>query len=251
MWVFLGGSLLLRYLKIGDSSSILTMLAQVFVLGGGVILASVLLDSTLLYRTWILTPLNFLRVNVLEGISLFYGSSPWHWYLSQGLPILFGVYLPLVIRGSWRAWRATAGLNASLKRQVLMLSCWMLVVYSSLQHKEWRFLYPILYPLLAFAGDELYNFTHSAAGWRKSKTAVTVVTVLVVINAIMAWYTTQVHQRGVVDVMNWIQQEARAGQIRSVGFIMPCHSTPWQSSVHQRGSGPLNMWFITCEPPLG
>ncbi|KAG0244077.1 glycosylphosphatidylinositol anchor biosynthesis [Actinomortierella wolfii] len=61
-----------------------------------------------------------------------------------------------------------------------------------------------------------------------------------------------VHQRGVVDVMNWIRQETHAGNVTSLGVLMPCHSTPWTSSVHH----PLfqdrsKTWFITCEPPLG
>jgi phosphatidylinositol glycan class B len=220
---------------------------------GGAILGSAVLDSTLLYDDWVFTPLNFLRVNVLEGISLFYGSSPWHWYLSQGLPLLFGIYLPFVLVGSWRALKSSTGLNASMKHSVLHVSLWMVVIYSSLQHKEWRFLYPILYPLLPFAGDTFYKmFLPIQQDWKKSKARMAVILVgVVVVNAVMAWYTTMVHQRGVVDVMEWVRQEARTGQIQSVGFLMPCHSTPWLSSTHRRNANPLNMWFVTCEPPLG
>ncbi|KAG0013827.1 glycosylphosphatidylinositol anchor biosynthesis [Entomortierella chlamydospora] len=90
----------------------------------------------------------------------------------------------------------------------------------------------------------------SAQGWRQSKSAVAIVVTLVTVNAIMAWYTTLVHQRGVVDVMDWIREEARLGNVQSVGFIMPCHSTPWISSTHTRDSEPVDMWFVTCEPPL-
>ena len=214
---------------------------------------SAVLDTSLLYGRWILTPVNFLRVNVLEGISLFYGSSPWHWYLSQGIPILFGIYIPLVLFGSWKAWNGPqSGLNAGLKHQVLYLCMWALVIYSSLQHKEWRFLYPILYPMLAFGGDALYTFSLSdSRGWRSSKKLVTLVAALIGVNAIMAWYTTSVHQRGVVDVMDWIREKSREGKVDSVAFIMPCHSTPWYSNVHLKNREPLDMWFLTCEPPLG
>lgn len=219
---------------------------------GTAIAGSAILDTTLLYGRWILTPLNFLRVNVLEGISLFYGSSPWHWYLSQGIPILFGIYIPLVLFGSWKAWKVSAsGLNAGLKHQVLYLCIWVLVVYSSLQHKEWRFLYPIFYPMLSFGGDTLYISLSSTQGWRGSKKTMALVLILVVLNAIMAWYTTWVHQRGVVDVMDWIREQAGEGKVQSVGFIMPCHSTPWYSNAHLTNGEPLDMWFLTCEPPLG
>lgn len=209
------------------------------------------MDSTLLYDDWVLTPLNFLRVNVLEGISLFYGSSPWHWYLSQGLPLLFGIYLPFVFQESWYALKSSKGLNASMKHQVLYVSLWMLVVYSSLQHKEWRFLYPILYPLLPFAGASFYKIFLPLQQEKSKTTFAAILLGVVAVNAVMAWYTTLVHQRGVIDVMEWIRHEARTGQIRSAGFLMPCHSTPWLSSTHRRDAEPLNMWFVTCEPPLG
>lgn len=224
-------------------------------LSGGAIVASAVLDKSLLYNEWIWTPINFLRVNVLEGISLFYGSSPWHWYLSQGLPILFGVYIPLVLIGSYRAFQANTGLNAALKQQVLYLSLWVVFVYSALQHKEWRFLYPILYPLLPFAADTVQRLFLSSTDWKRSKSRVAVLMALVIVNGIMAWYTTLVHQRGVVDVMNWVRETSRGagshGQDFSFGFIMPCHSTPWYNSIHLRDAKPLPMWFITCSPPLG
>ncbi|KAG0235233.1 glycosylphosphatidylinositol anchor biosynthesis [Mortierella sp. GBA43] len=157
MWIFLGGSLLVRYCMNGDIKSIITTLASVVVMGGIAILGAAVLDSTLFYDDWVLTPLNFLRINVLEGISLFYGTSPWHWYLSQGLPMLFGIYLPFVLYGSWHALRSNKGLNANMKHQVVYVCLWTLVIYSSLQHKEWRFLYPIVYPLLPFVGEVFYG----------------------------------------------------------------------------------------------
>ncbi|KAL9932066.1 hypothetical protein V8E36_009127 [Tilletia maclaganii] len=45
--------------------------------------------------------------------------------------------------------------------------------------------------------------------------------------------------------------------IHTLGFLMPCHSTPWQSDLHLphlESAGPSgdggNAWFLTCEPPL-
>ncbi|KAF9570767.1 hypothetical protein EC968_001417 [Mortierella alpina] len=207
-----------RYLKKGDMPSFIATILNTAIIGGAAIVGSALLDSTLFYSEWVWTPLNFIRVNILEGIALFY------------------------------------------------------VVYSSLQHKEWRFLYPMLYPLLPYAGDSMYriwllsrtarnrssNRSNSSSTGSipkrrlSSRTAMGLMVVLVVVNAVMAWYTVWIHQRGVVDVMEWIRNQARqADQIRSVGVLMPCHSTPWYSNVHLRHKAPLEMWFVTCSPPLG
>ncbi|CAJ0896072.1 12530_t:CDS:2 [Entrophospora sp. SA101] len=87
-----------------------------------------------------------------------------------------------------------------------------------------------------------------------------------------------VHQRGVVDVMNYFRYElkyqhqqqmlieggglggseigknssgASSGDndvvaIEDIGFLMPCHSTPYYSNLNYN----VTMWFITCEPPI-
>ncbi|KAF9425864.1 hypothetical protein BGZ94_007151 [Podila epigama] len=256
LWMFLGVSLVWSQIRDGKLTRVFSTLWVTALIGGMALLGAAVLDSTLLYHKWTMTPINFLRVNVLDGISLFYGSSPWHWYLSQGLPILFGIYLPLVLLGAWYAYPRTtsAGLNQGLKNQVLQLCLWVLVVYSSLDHKEWRFLYPILYPLLPFGADALYTLflSLSPRGWRHSRLCWAAVVLLVVVNGIMAWYTTLVHQRGVVDVMQWLRTEVKHEKVVSLGVLMPCHSTPWYSSLHiPHATDPVDMWFLTCEPPLG
>jgi GPI mannosyltransferase 3 len=34
----------------------------------------------------------------------------------------------------------------------------------------------------------------------------------------------------------------------SVGFLMPCYSTPWQVYLQRPD---VEAWKLTCEPPLG
>src|SRR5947209_8101186 len=72
-----------------------------------------------------------------------------------------------------------------------------------------------------------------------------------------------VHQRGVVDVTHWLRGEEYAPTINStlenasgakVGFLMPCHSTPWGShlleAVEPKKGSHSKSWFLTCEPPI-
>ncbi|KAG0064799.1 glycosylphosphatidylinositol anchor biosynthesis [Linnemannia elongata] len=224
LWLFLGGSLILGLVYQGRWASIIYTGLNVAVIGSGAIVASAVLDKTLLYNEW-------------------------------GLPILFGIYIPLVLIGSYHTFQASTGFNTNLKRQILYLSLWVVLVYSALEHKEWRFLYPILYPLLPFAADTMQRLFLSSTDWKRSKSRVAAVVALLVVNGVMALYTTLVHQRGVVDVMDWVRETSREapsqGQDLSFAFIMPCHSTPWYSNVHLRDAKPLSMWFITCSPPLG
>ena len=50
--------------------------------------------------TLVITPYNFFHINVYRNYaSLYYGSQPWHWAYSQGLPVMLGLYLPPVLYG--------------------------------------------------------------------------------------------------------------------------------------------------------
>ena len=69
----------------------------------GVITALVLLStSTLLdylfYGKFIIVHWRFLQFNFMQNLSGFYGSHPWHWYLTQGIPVaLFTHLLPFLV----------------------------------------------------------------------------------------------------------------------------------------------------------
>jgi len=53
-----------------------------------------------------------------------------------------------------------------------------------------------------------------------------------------------------VSVMGYLRSLSR-NEIRSIGFLMPCHSTPWQSHLHNPHlDHPGRLWAIGCEPPL-
>lgn len=51
-------------------------------------------------------------------------------------------------------------------------------------------------------------------------------------------------QRGSEDVMIYLSKEAHKGKVRSILFLMPCHSTPYYSTLHHD----LPMWFLDCTP---
>ena len=65
-------------------------------------------------------------------------------------------------------------------------------------------------------------------------------------NVPLALYASIVHQRGVIEVMSYLQQEGLEGRVDGIFFLMPCHSTPLQSHLHLN----VPVKYITCEPPL-
>ncbi|KAK6354352.1 glycosylphosphatidylinositol anchor biosynthesis [Orbilia blumenaviensis] len=196
----------------------------------------------------------FYRMNVSQSISSFYGTSPWHYYYSQGLPLLLTGYLPLAF------YSFCAGLNDpssySPTTHLTRLLGIVPIAFMTTQHKEVRFLYPLLpifHVLIAGVG---------VPGLPKKGTKRWVMVAAILgINIPIAYYTGYVHQRGVVDVVNWLRQEHYSGGTKEVvslggarvGFLMPCHSTPFGSYMWDAAmkDGKPSAWFLTCEPPIG
>ncbi|ORY05367.1 hypothetical protein K493DRAFT_275165 [Basidiobolus meristosporus CBS 931.73] len=232
IWIFLGAILVVKRI-----TYLIPILSRVITIGLLAVAGMVLIDYGF-YGEWVFVPYQFYHFNVTQNISLFYGGHPWHWYLSQGLPIITTTFIPFWIYGVVK----------SKHRELFYAAIWVLVGYSLLAHKEFRFIYIILPILLMYAGHGLAYVVNGK--WRKYKTYVIVF--LAATNIPMAIYMTQVHQRGVVDVMDYLTQEAYRNEanglplLKEIGFLMPCHSTPYYSHLHKN----VDMWFITCEPPL-
>ncbi|XP_026635201.1 GPI mannosyltransferase 3 isoform X1 [Microtus ochrogaster] len=191
-----------------------------------------LIIDRIFFGQWTLVQFNFLKFNVLQNLGTFYGSHPWHWYFSQGFPVVLGSHLPFFVHGCFLAPR---------RLHILLLTVlWTLLVYSMLGHKEFRFIYPVLPFCMVFCG---YSLAHLKA-WRKAA-----LSFLLLSNMLLALYTGLVHQRGTLDVMSHIQQICPRGPdpaSASVFIMMPCHSTPYYSHVHC----PLSMRFLQCPPDL-
>ncbi|KAM9409446.1 GPI mannosyltransferase 3 isoform 1-T4 [Pholidichthys leucotaenia] len=189
----------------------------------------------LYYEKWTLVQFNFLKFNIFHGVADFYGSHPWHWYFTQGFPVVIGAHLPLLLHGCSLAFRRYKILLAAI--------IWTIVVYSLLPHKEFRFIYPVLPLCMIFCGTSLAHLK----SWRQVAAAV-----LLAANLAPALYTGLIHQRGTLDVMTHLQplcnsSSSSTGLQPDVLFLMPCHSTPFYSHIHC----PLKMRFLECPPDLG
>lgn len=272
------------------------------------------------------TPLSFLQTNA-SSISLFYGRSPWHYYLSQGFPILAGPALPYALHGIWKVLRPShdnqgppgkdddskvVRVSSSAARTALALLGWTTAVYSFAGHKEWRFLHPMLPLLHVFAAKSLVDLSSasmsrspgtrgtepSSSNEVKRSSALETATLrhvtdspstdaspastqpkqprnghftpalpfrsahiqlIVLISLPVIVWVTRFHGHAQIEVVRYLHhlglQQRTGGEIllpamRSIGFLMPCHSTPGQAYLHTNlGEGKI--WSLSCEPPLG
>jgi phosphatidylinositol glycan class B len=214
--------------------------------------------DTTFYATFSFTPYTFLVQNVFNSISLFYGANPFHFYLTQALPFTTMTLLPFVLHGLY------TGSKDAKPRLAATVALATIATYSLLGHKEFRFIYPIIPILHCFAASSLVSLSDpspataparpssfSAFSIRPSHAA------LVLASLGPALYLTAFHSLAQVKVMDTLRS-IPITELRSVGFLVPCHSTPWQSHLHRRdleldagGSGDGGRaWFLSCEPPV-
>lgn len=89
-------------------------------------LYSLLFVKTNLTRTlsafqWTMVQFNFLKFNIFYSVADFYGSHPWHWYITQGFAVVIGPHLPLFLHGCSLAFRRYKILLAAV--------VWTLLIY--------------------------------------------------------------------------------------------------------------------------
>lgn len=221
-----------------------------------ILLGSAFVDREF-YKTWTFPALRFLYLNVMQDIATFYGRNRVDYYFTEGLPLLLTTSLPFATLGMWKALQSGpdrpqfAGYTQRQILQTLAIAVTSTVVaFSMIAHKEMRFIYPLLPILHVVAAQPLANF-FSPFPLPRSYWKLGILLLGLVVNVYIAAYVSIVHQRGVVDVMHYLRHEAEMdnGGVRNtaVGFLMPCHSTPWRSHfVHPE----INAWALTCEPPV-
>ncbi|KAI5950339.1 GPI10 [Candida jiufengensis] len=171
------------------------------------------------YREITFPYFNFIEFNYIKNLASFYGVAPWHFYISQALPLMLLTYIPIFLCG--------------LEKSILLVTCIIYIVgFSTIKHKEFRFLMPLSPIFLYFA----------ARGYKKWKWKYLSI-IGIFINVVVALFLSNINERGAIDVVNYLGNK----NADSVFFMTPCHSFPWQSSFHNKE---IQIESLTCLPPL-
>ncbi|KAL9048736.1 MAG: hypothetical protein Q9162_007576 [Coniocarpon cinnabarinum] len=309
IWLVLTTSLVLS----ASQDELIHFLQRLSVFGMIPVVVSTALDR-LYYGEWTIPAARFLGINVVENLSEFYGRNRLDYYITEGLPLLLTTVLPFALVGICRAATGSAQAltsehpaeqdradpqkattsqsvwdNTNAMRSLALTALVVIAAFSCIVHKEVRFLSP-LFPIFAVLSARpicrFFGSGSSLAPETRPKQLIGIA--IAILNACLAAYICTIHQRGVIDVMNYLRgqfyalntdalifgmraagptsalgiigtygsrmfgnqvaQQSEPLHSLSVGFLMPCHSTPWRSHlVHPEIKG----WALTCEPPIG
>jgi len=213
----------------------MTVVIKNYILVGLVVAAAATMLDTYFYGKITFTPLGFLQANIMNDISVFYGTHPLHWYITVGIPVVLGCHLVPFLLGAFKALTYD---RINVEKILLFAVIWTVAILSLVRHKEVRFLLP-LFPMFVYIESSWLSCwsrkAHRLMLW-------IVVVGMVVANGALLVYFGLVHQRGTLDVMKVLAD----GNPRhtNVLFLMPCHSTPLYSHLHTK----IQVRFLTCEP---
>lgn len=216
-----------------------TLLSRYAVICSTCFLISLLIDCYC-YGTFVISPLNFFKANVLRNMGDLYGKQHQLWYIFVGLPVLLGLYYIPFLIAIWRIFKYYRYFHR--ETVMLIVIVWTLMIYSLLSHKEFRFILPLLPMLIYVSSACTYRLNIKISEFLRKA----ILILLVCSNVVPGFYFSLIHQRGTLDIMKILRNEISHSNISSTDTLIltPCHSTPLYSYLHVNAS----MRFLTCEP---
>ena len=269
IWVMLGSYTLIRNWS-GPSQEKKIIVRESAVCGTTILLLSAVIDR-IFYDAWVFPPVNFLRVNVVQSLASFYGNNDWHYYISQGYPLLLITALPYALLGLYQVLSGMVdGVTPRGQTTLWLLSLICVTVpaaFSVISHKEVRFIYPLLPALHIISGLPLATYLHpllhpQSSQSQSSLTKRPILLLVIITNISISYYTTQVHNSGLIQLTSYLRNEFEShylplspsvSQNMTFGILAPCHSTPWRSHIQYPPTlthAGIQGWALTCEPPL-
>ncbi|KAI1268301.1 glycosyltransferase family 22 protein [Xylariaceae sp. FL1019] len=285
IWLAIGTLMVTRFTLAGQSplsrEILLILFREAFLCGSFALGISLLVDHQY-FGDWTFPPFTWLHVNVTKDIAKFYGQNDWHYFLTQGIPLLCTTITPFAFQGLLRSLDAEALYSMTTSNALKALTFVVVTTISALSlvsHKEIRFIQPLSPILYIIAAPYVVSFftTVSVVGatmcpapplkFRKKP----LLAVLLLVNVIVGGYLSWFHAAAPIQVMSFLRSEfehvhpdylsftrqsinataavedLRPPQELFALFLTPCHTTPWRShliypSLHARA--------LTCEPPL-
>ncbi|KAI0180139.1 glycosyltransferase family 22 protein [Hypoxylon sp. FL1284] len=283
IWVAIGTLALTRATLGGKSpltrNNLLIIYREVLLCGSFVLGLSLLADRQY-YGEWTFPPLTFLHFNVAQDLAAFYGQNDWHYYLSQGIPLLCTTITPFVLKGLYKSldaeqsnWPVTTSNTLKALTFTVLTN---IVSLSFVSHKEVRFITPLLpaFHILAapYVTSFFTNVSEAASAARPTPTLgwkrVPLLACGLLVNAVIGGYLSYFHSSAPIDVVNFLRAEfervhpSHLALPRSANttadldfeqelfalFLTPCHATPWRSHLVYPA---LRARALACEPPVG
>jgi len=214
----------------------------------------------LFFGFWTIPFLGNFHFNVVLDYADLFGSHPFNWYFTAGLPAITGLLLPFFLVGLFQFLVGRHGAHPAHQR-LWIITLSYLIIMSFNAHKEFRYILPVLPLVCLLTASSARSFfvgqTNHKNGASKRRIRIFLVgLVWCTANLIAVLYLGLFHQSGAVLVNRAIVEHARASSsnaaptssILRIHYLTGgCHTTPLLSHLH---APPLQFdtWHLNCSP---
>jgi GPI mannosyltransferase 3 len=223
----------LLFIKVFKHGAFIPFLICAITVALPIVVGSTYLDSWFYSQgrefEWTFTGLNFLRINVVEGLSKYFGDHPWWFYVAVFGPAMFTVIYPLVLYGVY--FLTKEQLNRKQSPDMMYMTMFYVLVFSLIGHKEKRFLLPIFAFCVLAVG---YLLVRKAKVWKNRVACIIYFSVVVEI-LIQAFYHLHHKLWVFTDFMT-----ANGVQPHSF-FTMKRFDQPWYSNLHTNSANKTHL----------
>jgi len=141
----------------------------------------------------VFTSYNFVKANLAEGLSKYFGTDPIYYYVTFIFPWFFTVLVPAVFGGLWIYGKDSY--TSSRKPYILVLTLTYVGIFSVIPHKEARFLLPVLPFCFLMAGYAVEKVFKQAKSQKVKSFIKFFVVLVVVVELILTCFYTAMQFR--------------------------------------------------------
>ncbi|KAI0024966.1 glycosyltransferase family 22 protein [Xylariomycetidae sp. FL0641] len=222
IWLAVGTLILTRATMSGQSpltGRVFFVLFREAVLCGLFALTLSLVVDRQYFGDWTFPPFTWLHFNVAQDLAVFYGENPWHYYLSQGIPLLCTTISPFVLTGLVKSLDAEAAgwpvATANALKALSFVVATFIAALSFVSHKEVRFINPLLPAFHLLAAPSVTTFFTTAAaqgpscpapgnlGWKRKP----LLALGLLANAVIGTYLASFHASAPISVLGFLRGE--------------------------------------------
>lgn len=202
------------------------------------------------YGEWTVVLFNFFEFNFVKGLDKLYGTHPFYWYFTEGFTANVAFFLPIYFYSVYNVYFVLHNKSKYTfeMKYLYGLTMFTMCIFSFGGHKEFRFILPLLPIVFIQCGYALFEIKQKIS----ERSYKYILSFLILTNILLGTYVSVYHQSSPTKIMKFLRNEATENGgnddgrvLKSVHFLMPCHSTPYYSHLHQD----IPMWFIDCSPP--
>jgi GPI mannosyltransferase 3 len=155
------------------------------------------------YGSWVLTPANYFYVNIIKGVSSSeFGVSPWWYYAGQLLIYLVPPLSLLVVAAFFVTWYKCP------KNPLVWISIPFFLLHCIIGHKEFRFLFPMMYVVPALLVLGLDSLRPSIVSRFRNASLITTMKICLVyfvaVNATLLLGYTFKPGKEIIKIYRWI-----------------------------------------------